>query len=68
MIIVCLTCNITLPRRRGSHPDGARSTCFLAIKESLPCGCVQFRGGGGRAPDPPLRPFLLQVKGLATPD
>ena len=24
MIIVCLTCNITLPRRRGSRPDGAR--------------------------------------------
>ena len=24
MIIVCLTCNITLPRRRGSRPDGTR--------------------------------------------
>ena len=24
IIIVCLTCNITLPRRRGSRPDGAR--------------------------------------------
>ena len=24
MIIVCLTCNITLPRRRGSRPDSAR--------------------------------------------
>ena len=24
MIIVCLACNITLPRRRGSRPDGTR--------------------------------------------
>ena len=24
MIIVCLTCNITLPHRRGSRPDGTR--------------------------------------------
>ena len=23
---------------------GSNSTCFLAIKQSLPCGCVQFRG------------------------
>ena len=28
MIIVCLTCNITLPRRRGSRPDGARYISF----------------------------------------
>ena len=27
MLIVCLTCNITLPRRRGSRPDGARFLC-----------------------------------------
>ena len=26
MIIVCLTCNITLPRRQGSRADGARSS------------------------------------------
>ena len=23
----------------------SNSTCFLAIKHSLPCGCVQFKGG-----------------------
>ena len=37
---------------------GSNSTCFLAIKQSLPCGCVQFRGGGacaGSAPPPPPR-------------
>ena len=26
---------------------GSNSTCFLAIKQSLTRGCVQFRGGGG---------------------
>ena len=34
MIIVCLTCNITLPRRRGSRPDGARYYCNLVITKS----------------------------------
>ena len=29
MIIVSFTCNITLPRRRGSRPDGARYICNL---------------------------------------
>ena len=36
---------------------GSNSTCFLAIKQSLPCGCVQFRRGAcaGSAPlDPPM--------------
>ena len=31
MIIVCLTCNITLPRRRGSRPDGARYYLLIII-------------------------------------
>ena len=30
MIIVCLTCNITLPRRQGSRPDGTRIGCSLS--------------------------------------
>ena len=30
---------------------GSNSTCFLVIKQSLPCGCVQFRGAcAGSAP------------------
>ena len=32
---------------------GSNSTCFLAIKQSLPCGCVQFRGGVRRLPPAP---------------
>ena len=32
---------------------GSNSTCFLAIKQSLPCGCVQFRGGVRRFRPPP---------------
>ena len=41
---------------------GSNSTCFLAIKQSLPCGCVQFRGGGGvrrLRPPPPLDPPMI---------
>ena len=34
---------------------GSNSTCFLAIKQSLPCGCVQFRGGVCRLRPPPPR-------------
>ena len=26
IIMIIITCNITLPRRRGSRPDGARNT------------------------------------------
>ena len=36
---------------------GSNSTCFLAIKQSLPCGCEQFRGSVRRLRlplDPPL--------------
>ena len=41
MIIVCLTCNITLPRRQGSRPDGTRyklySRSIDEVNTSLPC-------------------------------
>ena len=35
MIIVCLTCNITLPRRRGSRPDGTRYISDWIMKYSI---------------------------------
>ena len=35
----------------------SNSTCFLTIKQSLPCGCVQFRGACASYDplDPPLK-------------
>ena len=39
---------------------GCNSTCFLAIKQSLPCGYVQFRGGVHRL-RPPLNPPLIAL-------
>ena len=50
MIIVCLTCNITLPRRRGSRPDGAR--CCEVIKVihvGPPDDCSDYIQQCGRA-------------------
>ena len=35
MIIVCFTCNITLPHRRGSRPDGARLIIYLFNKYTI---------------------------------
>ena len=32
--------------------------CFLAMKQSLPCGCVQFRGGRALAPPSPRPPLM----------
>ena len=43
---------------------GSNSTCFLAIKQSLSCWCVQFRGAcTGSAPplDPPLVLRLVSI-------
>ena len=40
----------TFLARAGSN--SRVDACFLAIKQSLPCGCVQFRGRCVPAPPP----------------